>query len=148
MHTQIARCEIAAAELTDGSERRAHLRAARRHARRQYGTSMQWGDYSGALAWAGILHTEGKIEASLAQLRLAERGYDEVGFKIFHATARYLRGAIVGGDEGRALRAESGAVFRGEGVSNLERTLSMLAPGFGRLIDPAQARPVALLPAP
>jgi hypothetical protein len=50
--------------------------------------------------------------------------------KLFAALARRRRGAIVGGDEGRALIAATDARMRAQKIVNPPRMAAMLTPGF------------------
>lgn len=91
------------------------------------------------MAWAAPYAT--KVRAAVAMrrgdqataLRLLDRtiaALDAAGMALHAAAVRLRRGELVGGDEGRALRAAGLAFMTAQGIKNPARMTAMLAPGF------------------
>jgi tetratricopeptide (TPR) repeat protein len=73
---------------------------------------------------------KGERERALEQLDLAISGLTHVDMGYLANCARVRRGTLAGGGAGRALVQSSAEWLRAQGVVNLERCLSMSAPGF------------------
>jgi hypothetical protein len=82
---------------------------------------------------AGIAHVRGDRAEAARLLREALAGFAGLQMELNAAALRSTLGALVGGDEGRALRDEASAWFASQAVKRPDRFVDMLAPGFGRL---------------
>jgi tetratricopeptide (TPR) repeat protein len=124
------RARVLCARATSAGERARHLRHARSDAKTVLSEDMPWASALARLTEAGCLAIEGRNEQAIEVLGMAASGADSASMRLFAAAARYRLGALIGGDEGSALREGSQTVFSDEGVRNVERMLSLLAPGF------------------
>jgi serine/threonine protein kinase len=91
---------------------------------------MPWSDALAMLVTAAIAHGRGRDVESASILERAATALDACDMKLFAALARRRRGAIVGGDEGRALIAATDARMRAQKIVNPPRMAAMLTPGF------------------
>jgi tetratricopeptide (TPR) repeat protein len=91
---------------------------------------MPWSDALATLVNAAIAHGRGRIDQSVTLLSDASTALDACDMKLIAALARHRRGAIVGGDEGRALIAAADAMMRAQKIVNPSRMAAMLTPGF------------------
>jgi hypothetical protein len=78
---------------------------------------------------AAIACCNGDSEAAIAFLRKA-RSQSDAGLTIDRYAVQWKLGALLGGDEGKALLVEADGFFRRGGVHNVERYVAMLAPGL------------------
>jgi hypothetical protein len=79
---------------------------------------------------AGISARAGRLDPAAADLRRAVTGFECMDMALYAAAARHRLGAIIGGDEGRALRAAAEDWLRSETVVRPEVMIASLAPGF------------------
>jgi hypothetical protein len=94
---------------------------------------MPWTDALASVLRAGLAYTsgaKGHREAAIAQLETAEARLDAIGARLLLNVARRRRGALLGGDEGRALALSAEAWMIGEGIRNPEKVCAAYAPGF------------------
>lgn len=86
----------------------------------------------GHLLRAGIEGLRGHDDRAIEDLRLAVAAFEAHEMTSYLASARSRLAALVGGDEGEALRRECASYFELEGVIKPERFTMMSAPGFVR----------------
>jgi hypothetical protein len=124
----------AALMLAEGrpSDRESLCREAARDARSIGAEAMPWSDPLAALLRAGIAATRGDAAQALSSLGQAEAGLVAADMGLYAAAARYYRGKLMGGDEGRALEVAAVGWMAGQGVKNPERMAALHAPGFSR----------------
>jgi len=135
-----ARCALAAAaagamgggaRAATGPEREALLASAERDARALAGERMPWSDPIALLVRAGVAALRGDDAAAEAGLAGAVPGFEAAGMALHAAVARRARGALLGGDEGRALATGADAFLTGQSVRDPARFAAMIAPGLG-----------------
>jgi eukaryotic-like serine/threonine-protein kinase len=124
-----ARAALMLAAMGKG-DKKALLRAAARDAGSMEQERSRWAAPLAVLVRAGIAATEGDPSRALGMLAFAAEGCEAADMALFAAAARYRRGQLLGGEEGRALRDPADAWMAKEGVFNRERMVGMLAPGF------------------
>jgi hypothetical protein len=120
----------AASALPPGRERNALLRAAARDAarlRRARGASDQG---VGWLLAAAVLALSDRKARAIANLEHAHAVFEASEASLLMAATRYCKGALLGGDEGRALQAPALAAFEAEGVVDPRRYIAWIAAGF------------------
>jgi hypothetical protein len=105
------------------------LRGAERDARRIEREKMNWGDPLAQLIRAGIAISRGKVEQAMERLASAEQGFEAAGMCLFAAAARRRRGELIGGDQGKALIADSETWMNSQHIKNSVRMTAMLSPG-------------------
>jgi len=88
-----------------------------------------WSVGLGALARAGIASRRGDRAAQLRSLERAERTLLVADMRLYAAVARYQRGHLLGGDEGRALIDRAQREARACGVRRIDHASRWLAPG-------------------
>jgi hypothetical protein len=125
------RAAVAAAELA-GRDAKPLLAAAARHARRIIREAMPWAVAQGQLITAAVASGSGRPDTAIRELRAASAGFTSAGMALHAAVTHHRLGALLGGDEGRALIASAAAWMAQAGVTNVTGVLQMLAPGFGR----------------
>ena len=64
-----------------------------------------------------------------SQLEAAEGALREPGMMHYAVAARYRRGQLLGGDEGRTLTTESNRFLADQTLLQVERIMNLLAPG-------------------
>jgi hypothetical protein len=84
----------------------------------------------GELLDAGVAASRKVPDAAARHLSAAIEVFDACSMAGFAAAARYQRGRIIGGDEGRALISASEELLRRQKVQKPDRLVAMLAPGF------------------
>ena len=89
-----------------------------------------WGDPLAQLLRAGIAATREEIKEAVAQLTLAETGFESAGMALYHAAARRYRGELIGGEEGRTLVQTADAWMQRQRIRRPECMAAMLAPGL------------------
>ena len=94
-------------------------------------TAMPYAPGFAALLEAGLALYEGRGERAAQLLRSAIGVLDAHQIGLYAAAARRRLGALVGGEEGRALLAEGDAALYVQGCRNLEAMTEMLVPGCG-----------------
>jgi hypothetical protein len=107
--------------------------AAARDARVIAREHMPWSTPKAALLRAGMEAAHGRSESALTLLREAVAGFETAEMALFASCARCRLAELVGGDEGKKLRATADAYFAAEGVKSVERMVATLAPGFSRV---------------
>ena len=75
----------------------------------------------------------GRTTEAVRLLREALAGFAAEDLALNAAVVRSVLGALVGGDEGQALRDEGSRWFAAQSVKRPDRFVAMLAPGFGEL---------------
>ncbi|PYQ47565.1 MAG: serine/threonine-protein kinase PknK, partial [Acidobacteria bacterium] len=124
-----ARRRVALAALGPGPTSKELLGGALRHARGIESQRTPWGAPLALLVRAGVAATRGERNLALRLLVDSEAGLRGVEMALHAAAARHRRGLLVGGGEGRALRAEAEGWMAGQAIRNPERMAMMLAPG-------------------
>ncbi len=123
-----ARCALAAAEVPGAPA--APLRLASRLARRLARERLPWCRPAAELLLAGVAHVRGDDRDAARRLEVAEAGLRAADTHALAAAASFRRGALVGGDAGRALTEAAGAWARAQRVVNVDALMRLLAPGF------------------
>ncbi|HEY6079330.1 MAG TPA: AAA family ATPase [Polyangiaceae bacterium] len=123
-----ALCAIAAAE--DGGDRASLSRLAERCAKDLLGDGPDYAAPMGHHVLGCLFSLRGQRERALASLDLAISGLTRVDMGYLASCARARRGALAGGETGRALVNASREQLVGQGIVNVERCLDMSAPGF------------------
>lgn len=78
---------------------------------------------------AGLALHAGNVELGANHLRAAARGFDENDMAMYAAAARRRLGELIGGDEGKALLAQSESAMRAQRVVDLDAITEMLCAG-------------------
>ena len=126
------RAVIASLDLVTGAARRARLREARRIRYRLERERMAWTAPLAAMLTGGIAIAEGERDAAAAALRVAVEGAEAADMALHAAAARYQRGKLIGGDEGKALAQEAEDAMTALGIAVPDRYAAMLVPGRWR----------------
>ncbi|MBL8680084.1 MAG: protein kinase [Myxococcales bacterium] len=105
------------------------LARAERDAKALAREEVPWAVGLGALLDAGIAGKRGQREAQRAALERAERQLTVADMPLYAAAARYKRGALIGGDAGRALIERATREASVLGAQRIERASEWLAPG-------------------
>jgi serine/threonine protein kinase len=121
------RARIALARAAEG--KLAHLRRADQDASRLERERAPWATALAALVRGSVRATAGDRDAAIDMLAAAERALCDGAMAHYAAAARYRRGQLLAGDEGRALVTAASAWFTDQGVVNIERMVGLLAPG-------------------
>jgi ATP/maltotriose-dependent transcriptional regulator MalT len=106
------------------------LRSAERDARRMEKEKTVYGDGMAQLVRAGIRATRGDNQQALALAASAEVELQKADMALYAAAARYRRGQLVGGAEGKTLMTESESWLSNQKIRNCRRMIDMLAPGI------------------
>ena len=125
-----ARAALQAAASAQPSEARALHAAAARDARKITGERMPWSTPLGRLIEAALSAKKGDAERAVRLLSEAETGLDEANMPLHAACARWQKGRLLGGDEGRRLVESAAAWMKERKIQRPERMAAMLAPGF------------------
>jgi hypothetical protein len=123
-----ALCAIAAAE--DGGERGKLEALAERCAKELLTDRPDYAAPMGHHVLGCLFSLRGQKEQALRQLELAISGLTRVDMGYLASCAKARRGALGGGEAGRALVESSTEQLVGQGIVNVERCLDMSAPGF------------------
>ena len=91
--------------------------------------SAGWAKGLGALLLAGLRKREGDSAGALGLLEQAQEAAAQGGLALVKAAARWARGKIGGGDEGRALVDSAEQWMAAQGAVAPGKLLEMLAPG-------------------
>ncbi len=124
-----ARCALALARARP-AERKSLLRAVEQDAQRILKERMPWSEPWALLLRAGVAATQGDAARAATLLRDAAAGFDAGHMALYAAAARWQRGRIVGGDEGRALVADAEQWMGEQSIANKAKMAAMHAPGF------------------
>jgi len=125
-----ARAALAVAE-GDRSHRDALLRSVESDARRMSREALAHSAARAIALRAGVANVRGDRTGAAGLLREALAGFVSLEMGLNATALRSVLGALVGGDEGRALREEAAAWFASQSVKRPERFVAMVAPGFG-----------------
>jgi hypothetical protein len=113
-----------------GADARNQAAQARVHARRMAREKLPLAQGCSALIAAGAAHLDGNRDLERRELERALGLLEANGTLLFATAARHRLGALVGGDEGRALVAAAEDWYRKQGVKNPERMTALNAPGW------------------
>jgi hypothetical protein len=83
---------------------------------------------------AAIAALRGNQRRAIALLDAACSAFLACDAKLFAATTRYCKGALLGGEQGRALQQPALAAFHGEGVVDAPRYIAWIASGFAEIL--------------
>ncbi len=108
------------------------LRSARGDAHRLEREKAPWATALARLIRAGVASLERDKSQTLSLLDEAATAFDAVDMLLWATAARRHAGALLGGEEGRALVARADALMTEQGVVNPARMAAMYAPGFAR----------------
>ena len=89
-----------------------------------------WGDALAQLVRAGLAARSGDRSAAQVHLAEATAGCEPAGMALFAAAARRRRGELTPGADGQRWRAPADTWLEGQGVADIPRLLTVLAPGF------------------
>ena len=117
---------VAALAAYDEYGKPALLRDAADCARAIAAERVTWSECFAALVRAGVERRRGNLEAALSAFLEAETKATDKGMLLHRAIARQRRAELIGGDEARALSAETLAFMREQKIQNPERMLAML----------------------
>ena len=123
-----ARTALAVARSTTGSERAEFLREAEQHTEPLGHEGLAWTDAIAALRRAGIRDVRGDTAGAITAYRSALAACDAADLGLHAAAARVRLGALVGGDEGTALRDAAFEALRAEEVKNPDAFVPLFAP--------------------
>jgi hypothetical protein len=123
-----ALCAISAAE--DGGDRGALIALAERCARELVNDRPDYAAPMGQHVLGCIFSLRGQDDRAIKALDLAISGLTRVDMGYLASCAKARRGALGGGDTGKALLKASTQQLIGQGIVNVERCLDMSAPGF------------------
>jgi hypothetical protein len=124
------RCALSRAAEGSGQERRALLAAVEADASLLQREGLACSIPQAELLRAGTATLRGDASSARAWLERAAQGFDAVGMKAYASASRRRLGALLGGDEGRALVERENEWQRGEAIRNPDRFTALLAPGF------------------
>jgi hypothetical protein len=124
-----ARAALTCAE-QEGPGREALLRTALRDARHMQREGLVPADARARLLLAGVANLRGDKAKAIRLLREALGAFVSEDLALNVAVTRSILGSLVGGDEGRALRAEADAWFAAQTVKRPDRFVATFAPGF------------------
>jgi hypothetical protein len=127
---QRASCALALA--ADGVTPARYLRSAKRDAWRLEKVGSQPSDGLAQLVRAGIANVRDDVRTALIHLEAAERAFAARDMLLLASIARRQRGALSGGEEGRALVSAAEEWMAGQQIRSPARTSAAWAPGFGR----------------
>jgi serine/threonine protein kinase len=124
-----ARAALALAETADGRE--ALLRSVQHDAGRLARERLAHGSARARALQAGVANLRGDRVLATRLLREALEAFAALDMALNAAVLRTVLGALVGGDEGRALQTTASSWFASQSVKRPDRFVAMLAPGFG-----------------
>lgn len=79
---------------------------------------------------AGVASLGGRTDRAVEALGDAIDGFDRLEMALHAAVARWRRSQLLGGTDGRSLRAAAESYMRSEAIKKPDRIVAMLAPGF------------------
>jgi eukaryotic-like serine/threonine-protein kinase len=112
------------------AQKKALLKVALSDAQKIEKEDMPWSNPLSALLRAGVAAAEGDGDRAVPLLHAAGVGLDRANMSLYASAARYQRGRLLKGEEGRTLREQAEAALGRQGVKNLGKMVRMLAPGF------------------
>jgi hypothetical protein len=126
-----AYCALGMAELAAarGQSPDQYLKSAERDARSMERWHTVWGPVAARLVRAGVAAHRGQRDRALEHLTAAEQGFVHQGMELHRTITRWRRGALVGGDEGRALIEQSRAWMLEQGFKSPDKANRVYAPG-------------------
>jgi len=127
-HAARARAAILAAR--QAGDRKILLRQAAADAKKIRRQRMLWSEPMARLIEAGCAATLERLDVARDDLTVAVQGFDDADMALEAAAARRRLGELVGGDEGRALLAQSDEYMHQQGIRCPERMMAVVAPGF------------------
>lgn len=134
---QRARVRVAAAEaLPRGRARTALLAGAAADVKVKRGGLLGGG--LSELVQAGVSMQRDRPEEALGWLRSASTELDRAGASLMAASARYVAGAMIGGDEGAALKAGARRDLDAQGVVDSLRWIGWTVTGFDAILRAKQ----------
>ena len=122
-----ARSAVAAAAQADGSERGRYLRRAARDAAALAREHVPWAEAMGLNVAAAVAAAANDDNAAVLYERAASV-FERADMTLFAAAARRRRGALVGGDAGRALVDDAERFMRSRSVADRAALSAMLSP--------------------
>jgi serine/threonine protein kinase len=125
-----ARAALQAAAAAAPSDARALLAAAARDAKKIIGENMPWSTPLGRVLEAALAARRDDTDTAVRLLGEAQTGLNDAGMPLHAACARWQRGRLVGGDEGRGQVESAAAWMKDRRIQRPERIAAMLAPGF------------------
>jgi hypothetical protein len=123
-----ARTALAAARAATGGERDELLRVAEQHVDKLGREGLAWTDAIATLRRAGVRDARGDADGAVRELLAAITACDAAELQLHAAAARARLGALVGGDEGAALRDAAFATLRTEEVKRPDAFVALYAP--------------------
>jgi len=107
----------------------AAARAALAEARRLDGEDAPWASALARLLRATAAYVGGKTDDARTALASAEAELQRCDMYLYAAAARYRRGSITVGDEGRVLIETARTTMKAQQIANPARLANLLAPG-------------------
>ena len=123
-----ARAAVAAMRLA-GARRHKLSRKALRYAAKLRKERAPWAKAHADLIEAGVYAMDDKHAIARSYYGAADEQFTQLGMQGWAMAARDRRGALIGGDEGAALRSQAREYLLAQGMLRPERLISMLAPG-------------------
>jgi hypothetical protein len=123
------RAALALAE-RDRSARRGLADLAARLAADLAKDDLRWSSPLSTALAAGAARLQGRTDRAVELLAQAEDGFLAVDMRLYAAAAQHRRAALVGGEQGRALRDAAERWMDGQGITKPARMAAMLVPGF------------------
>jgi hypothetical protein len=127
-----ARAAVTAAAQATGAQRRELMAHARAAARMMERVDIGCAPAAAAVVRAALARLDGDDAAAAALLLQAAERFDREEMAMHAAIARGVRGRLVGGDEGRALRAAMDVWMRAQHVAAPDRFARVFVPGFDK----------------
>ncbi len=106
------------------------LRQVEADARAILGQRAEWATPMAKLLRAGVANVRGRKERAVLLLREAIYGFEAADMALYGTAARRRLAALVGGDEGRSLLAQTDAWFHEQQVVSGDALTAMVAPGY------------------
>ncbi|HEX5062451.1 MAG TPA: AAA family ATPase [Kofleriaceae bacterium] len=122
------RTALAAARVSSGSEREQLLKIAEHHTDKLAREGLAWTDAITTLRRAGIRNAREDADGAVREYRAAVTACDAAELGMHAAAARVRLGALLGGDEGGALREAGLANLRAEEVKQPDAFVALFAP--------------------
>jgi hypothetical protein len=137
-----------AALVQDRRRRRQLRRAALSDIRALAREPADWAHGYAHLLRAGLLAVHDEPAAAMDAYAAAEEVLERCDMQLARYTARDRRGALLGGAEGHALRADAHRALAEQGIVNPERMLGLVAPGRWPAFRPTGPRLLQADPSP
>ena len=106
------------------------MRSARHDVRRIEQESLPWSQPLAERIRAALAAASGYESEAVQRLERAAAGFDSADMRLFAAAARWRRGQLVGGDEGRLLMAQAVDWMEQQRIRNHQRMTTLYMPGF------------------